>query len=167
MLSSQSPHAPWSTSFRFHTPAGGTRGISLLIVVKPNDPPLPLPLEIALQAVDAFHRDQLGVAAIMLAASVEAALRPRIENVYAARGVRPPADLAFASLLERACLLLDPQPGAQLVGALRELARIGRNAAAHGHATDLIREQVAGWMVDVAALYEWAQQATRNGTPTP
>jgi hypothetical protein len=167
MLWSQSPHAPWSTSFRFHIPAGGERGISLLVVVKPDDPPLPFPLEIALQAVDAFHRNQFGVAAIMLAASVEASLRPRIEELYAARRVQLPGDIAFASLLERARLLLDPQPGPQLVGGLRELAQVGRNAAAHGHATNLTREQVASWMVDVAATYEWVQQARPNGQRAP
>ncbi|HVY37522.1 MAG TPA: hypothetical protein VHM31_06290 [Polyangia bacterium] len=159
MLWNQSPHHPWHTRFRFHVPAGGRRSISLLIVVKPDSPTLPFPLEIALQAVDAFHRGHLAVAVVMLAAAVEACLRPRIEVIYKARGIRVPADIAFASLVERGRLLLDPQPGPQLVGALRELAQVGRNAAAHGRETALDRDQVAGWMVDVAATYEWVQLA--------
>lgn len=159
MLWNQSPHQPWHTRFRFHVPPGGKRSINIVVVVKPDVPTLPFPLEIALQAVDAFHRNQLAVAVVMLAAAVEATLRPRIEAIYRARAVRIPDDIAFASLVERARLLLDPQPGPQLVGALRDLAQVGRNAAAHGRETALNREQVAGWMVDVAATYEWVQLA--------
>jgi hypothetical protein len=168
LLWNQSLHAPWPTCFRFLVPAGGERGLSLLVVVKPFEPPLPLPLEIALQGVDAFHRGQFGVSAIMLASAIEAALRPRLEALYDARGVKLPAkEIGFMSLLERARLLLDPQPGPKLVGSLKELAQVGRNLAAHGQTADLNREQVAGWMVDVAAVYEWVQRATHNGQAPP
>jgi hypothetical protein len=137
-----------------------------MVVVKPQEPALDAPLEIALQALDAFHRHDLGIASVLLAASVEASLRSRLEEVYKERDVRLSDDCAFASLVERARLLLDPQPGPQLVGELRKLAAQGRNAAAHGRKAEVTREEVAGWMLNVAAIYEWSRHATYGG-PEP
>jgi hypothetical protein len=160
MLRSQSPHAPWPTYFRFHVPASeAERTISLTLVVKPHEPPMPLALEIALQGVEAFHHNQLGVATILLAAAVEAALRGRFEAIYRQRRLRMP-ELGFASLVERGELLFAPRLGAKLGGHLNALAKVGRNVAAHGKSVQVSREDVAGWMVDVAAVYEWAQHAT-------
>jgi hypothetical protein len=100
----------------------------------------------------------------MLAASVEASLRTCVAAIYKARGIRFPSDIGFMALVERARLVLDPSPGAQLVGHLRELATAGRNRAAHGLDADVTREQVAGWMVDVAAVYEWSRFATSRSS---
>jgi hypothetical protein len=160
LIAQNSLHQGWPTHLRFHVPPGSEgRAISLLVVVKPTQPELDTPLEIALQAVDAFHRGLLGIACVSLAASIEASLRPRIEDVYKSRGVKLPADMGFASILERARLLLDPQPGPKLVGSLRDLANVGRNVTAHGGKANVTCEDVAGWMVDAAAVYEWARHA--------
>jgi hypothetical protein len=159
MSRAQSPYHPWSTCFRFYVPAGGPRAISLLLVLKPTELKFPVPIEMALQAVDAFHRGQLGISTVILASSIEASLRPRIGAIYKHRGVRLPRELGFAGVVERARLLFDPTFGPKLQGALVELAKFGRNVAAHGKQTSVSKEQVAGWMVDTAAVFEWSRFA--------
>lgn len=158
LLAPQSSHQPWHMHMRFYIPPGKARAVDILLAVK-SKAGLPEPLEIALQAVDAFHRNRLNLAGLLLAAAVEAILRPVIEVFYQSRNVHMPQDLGFASLLERAQLLLVPQIGAQMIGYLRKLASKARNPSAHGRPTDLDESQVAMWMVDVAVLYEWSRVA--------
>jgi len=158
LLAPQSSHQPWHMHMRFYVPTGKPRGISILFAVKPKIG-FPEQLEIAVQAADAFHRHRLGLAGLLLAASVEAILRPLVEAAYDTRAVRLPQDLGFAALLERAQLLFRPRLGGQLVGHLRRLSKQARNPSAHGRAAELVRSEVAMWMVDVAVLYEWSRVA--------
>lgn len=164
LLAPQSTHQKWGLHMQFYVPPGGKRSLSISLAVKPKAG-LPEPLEIALQAVDAFHRGRLELTGILLGAAVEAIIRPLSETFYLSRSVAMPSDLGFAGLLERARLLFEPQLGAQLIGHLRELAKTARNPGAHGQATQLNRDEVAMWMVDVAVLYEWARVAKPIGTP--
>jgi hypothetical protein len=56
-------------------------------------------------------------------------------------------------------LLFRPALGAQFVGNLRELNKKARNPTAHGKTSEIDQDDVAGWMVDVAVLFEWARVA--------
>jgi hypothetical protein len=159
VIAPQAAHHPWRMDMLFFVPAGQGHRIGLNFVVKPTEP-LPLARELALQAVENFHRRRLNIASILLAASVEASLRPRIEDAYKGRGVAIPGDLGFASLIERAQMHFEPAFGAQLLGHLKALARKGRNPAAHGnHVNALSTEDVGMWMVDAAVVYEWSRHA--------
>jgi hypothetical protein len=121
---------------------------------------MPLPRELALQAVRNFHHRNYNVACILLAASIEASLRGRVNEPYKAREVKPPSDLGFAALVERARLHFNPQFGPKLMENLKQLSKTGRNPAAHGvQTTEISREDVAMWMVDAAVVYEWSRYA--------
>lgn len=154
MLAPGTSRSPWPLYFRFYVPPGGKRSIQMHFVVKPNQG-LPLPIEIALQGVRAFHQRQLNVASVMLASSIEASIREALKKKYEEKKVKMPLDVGFSGLLERARLLLCPPIGPLLAGNLKELANEGRNPAAHGRSVEVNLQQVVRWMVDAATVYEW------------
>jgi hypothetical protein len=159
LLAPQDSYTSWPLVMRFYVPSGSQHRVAITFVVKPSGP-MPLPRELALQAVSNFHHQNYNVASILLAASVEASLRGRVNEPYATRGVQLPSDLGFAGLVERARLHFNPQFGPKLVDNLKQLAKMGRNPAAHGvQATEISREDVAMWMVDAAVVYEWSRHA--------
>ncbi len=158
LLAPQNMHHRWSANMRFHVPAGKARKVNLLVVAKPEDPLDPA-LEIAVQAVENFHQGRLLMASVLLLASVEESFRSMLQSFYTERGVPLSSDLGFANLLERVRLVFEPRLGPQIVGKVKELASKGRNPGAHGRAAVLPPIEVAGWMVDVAAIYEWSKLA--------
>jgi hypothetical protein len=161
VLAPQAAHHPWQMQLPFFVPSGPERQVAINLVVKPANP-IPLARELALQAVRNFHRRDLNIASVLLAASVEASLRPRIEEAYSARGVEfQMRNMGFANLVEQARMHFLPAFGPQLVGYLRALANTGRNPTAHGNQTSTLSDEtVAMWMVDVAVVYEWSRHAT-------
>jgi hypothetical protein len=164
LLAPQEMHYPWPLHMTFYVPPGGQRLINVMVIVKPKDGVSPA-LDLGIQAVQAFHRRSFGLASLLLASAVEATLRPLIEKAYGERGVKLPEEIAYASLIERARMLYEPALGSQFVTHLKDLAREGRNPFAHGMTTSVTGEQVAGWMADVAALFEWCTIATLLGAP--
>jgi hypothetical protein len=167
LLAQQNSHSPWPLQLGVYAPASEVEtSLEVLFVMKPTDPMEP-PIDLAVQAVGQMHRGQLNVASVLLAASVEASLRTGLKKEYARRsvGLEDRAAMGFASLLERARMLLNPPPGRKLVEALNDLTRSARNPAAHGRPVELTKEQVADWMVDVAVIHEWTKHAASACDP--
>jgi hypothetical protein len=159
LLAQQNSHSPWPLQLAIYAPPSETdSALSVLFVMMPEKALEPA-LDLAVQAVDQLHRNQLNVACVLLAAAVENALRARLAIEYGNRGIEVDDRATFAPLLERARLLLNPAPGPKLVGALQALCKRARNPAAHGRALAVTREEVSEWMVDVAVLYEWSKLA--------
>ena len=165
LLAPQNSTAAWPLQLGVYVPPSDKPSALHMVFVMTPEQPLELPLELALQAVGQFHRRQFNVASILLAASVEASLRARLEKEYVRFGVSFDDRTMFQGLLERARLLLRPAPGPKLVGNLNALAKEARNPAAHGRAVAVERNQVAEWMVDVAVVYEWTRLAGSAETP--
>ncbi|HET7540700.1 MAG TPA: hypothetical protein VFK05_12535 [Polyangiaceae bacterium] len=154
LLAPQNMHQTWSPHLTVFVPAGAERQINFSLVLRP--PNIERVRDLALQACQNLHRHELGIASVLLCAAAEVAMRERLVQVYGGRGVSFDADKAgFSGLFERARMLLSPALGADLVGALKALAKEGRNPTAHGGSAVLTHDQVARWMVDVAILYEW------------
>lgn len=160
LVGQNNPMQPYLLTLAVHVPASEQEtGLGMVLVMTPADP-LDLPLDLAVQAVGAFHRWQLNMAAVLLGASIEAALRNRVQAEYKRRGVRFEDRVGATGLVERARLVVNPPLGGALLGDLAELFSDARNPAAHGNTTDLTRDQITRWMVAAAVVYEWARLGT-------
>jgi hypothetical protein len=160
LVGQNNPMQPYLLQLAIHVPASREQtALGITFVLSPKDPP-DLPLDLAVQAVGAFHRRQFNMAGVLLGASIEATLRDRVKKEYTRRGVNFDDRKGAATLLELARLLVNPVLGANLLNDLAELFAEARNPAAHGSATNLREEQITKWMVAAAIVYEWSRLAT-------
>lgn len=164
LLAPQNAHSSWPLQVSIYAPPSEREAsLGLLFVMAPAHP-LEQALDLAVQAVGQFYRRHLNVACVLLAASIEAALRKRIAVEYDARKVAFEDRQGLNGLVERARLLLDPAPGPKILDEIGKLASHARNPAAPGHAVAIAEAEVAGWMVTAAVVYEWTRLADSAGT---